>query len=176
MRSRLAWLALLALLGCDRPVPTFGAACSLNTDCASPLVCRLQRCRRQCLDSRDCGAGLRCLYIDPSEESGVCQLEEEAECTLASECTDGLVCRFGTCTTECATNRDCPPAATCRSDDGAPLACVEPATELCVYNSDCPAPLVCGPDQLCRLECREMRDCRPPRECIDSICQLPDGG
>ena len=177
-----AWslVMLVCLAGCERPHLNSGSECSLNSDCASPLICGLERCRRQCVDSRDCGAGLLCLAI--GDRGGACQLPAEAVCSLTSECTDGLMCRFGTCTTECAEDRDCPMGATCEHDDASGAsACVEPVTELCIYNSDCPAPLVCGRDQRCRYECREDRDCPLSRYCdLDLfLCELRvplDGG
>lgn len=175
MTRALAFLCALAALGCERPELSTGAQCSLNSDCGSPLVCALERCRRQCLDSRDCGAGLRCLFVGAA--GGACQLPEEASCTLTSECTSGLVCRFATCTTECRETRDCGPGATCQRDPASSAnACIEPLAELCIYHSDCPAPLVCGPGQRCVLECVEDRDCTSERRCIANLCELLDGG
>lgn len=170
-------LSFLALLGCERASFVIGDGCDINSDCASPLVCVIDRCRRQCIDSRDCGAGLRCLVDPDAELGGGCQLEHERECVLTSECTTGLVCQNGTCTTNCVENRDCVSGAMC--EDG---ACVEALTELCAYTSDCPPPLVCGIDQLCHLECATDRDCLAPRRCspVTSLCELPerlpDGG
>jgi len=155
---------LVLALGCERPELNTGSECALNSDCAAPLICGLERCRRQCIDSRDCGAGLLCLAV--GDQGGACQLPEEADCTLTSECTRGLECRFGTCTTACAEDRDCPMGATCELD-GDVNACHEQVTELCIYNSDCPAPRVCGRDQLCHYECARDRDCP-----IDRYCDL----
>lgn len=180
MRVALA-LSMLGVLaaGCDRPPLTIGVGCVLNTDCDHPLVCGLERCRRQCVDSRDCGAGLLCLQI--GDRGGACQLPDEVMCSLTSDCDPGLVCRFGTCTTECVEDRDCRPGASCELDEGADgMACVEPVTDLCVYNSDCPPPRVCNDDQRCVLECDEStppnRDCPEPRICVEHRCVLPDGG
>lgn len=172
---------LLALLfvaaACERPGLRSGSECSLNSDCAEPLICGLERCRRQCVDSRDCGAGLRCLFVG---SGGACQLPEEASCTLTSQCGAGLECRFGTCTTACVTDRDCPPGASCSLDVASgENACEEPIAELCIYNSDCPVPLVCGPAQRCVLECETDRDCTSERRCVENLCELRarlDGG
>lgn len=176
MIARVALLALLgAAMGCDRPELRTGAECSLNSDCAEPLVCGLERCRRQCVDSRDCGAGLRCLNV--GSLGGGCQLPDEAVCTLTSQCGPGLECRFGTCTTACVTDRDCPPGASCQFDaEAGANACVEPIAELCIYNSDCPEPLVCGRDQRCHRECVNDRDCTSERTCVENLCVLRDGG
>lgn len=167
-------LALLALAAaCERPRFSVGAGCALNTDCAEPLVCGLDRCRRECADSRDCAAGLLCLRL-PS--GSVCQLPEEQRCALASDCPEGLACRFGTCTTECVEDRDCPPGAGCERDEAQNAqACVEPLAQLCIYNSDCGPPQVCGPDQRCRYECRTDVDCDPLRRCSPELRCVPRG-
>lgn len=164
-----------ALTACDRPSVPRGGACTLNSDCDSPFVCRLERCRRQCLTSRDCGGGIMCVPDDNGE--GGCQLEEEARCALTSDCGGALVCQFGTCTTECAEDRDCSPGAMCVEESpGGNLACVEPLRDACVYDTDCPAPFSCGNEQLCGLECVEDRDCPSPRRCVENVCQLADAG
>lgn len=167
-----SFAALLVLLAaCERPQFNAGGTCALNTDCAEPLVCGLERCRRQCVDSRDCAAGLMCLRL-PS--GSVCQLPEERTCSLASDCPIGLACRFATCTTECVEDRDCPVGAACQLDEGqAALACVEVLTELCIYHSDCGPPRICGPDQRCRYECRDDIDCDPLRYCSADFRCIP---
>ena len=171
----MALLFALALGACARPTLTTGAECNLNSDCGEPLICGLERCRRQCIDSRDCGAGLLCLSVGAL--GGGCQLPQEARCTLTSECEGSLQCRFGTCTTVCAEDRDCPHGASCEVEPGtAESACIEPIVELCLYNTDCPPPLVCGRGQRCELECAEDRDCTRDRRCINNLCELPDGG
>ena len=173
-----ALFAVLALGCAERVAPVFGEKCEINTDCASPLGCKYGSCRRICLESRDCGAGLRCL-IDRGETSGVCQLPEEATCTLNSECPPGFDCVHATCTLECVEDEDCSvPGSLCIEEvvDGTPtgiFGCKEPLSELCVYDSDCPAPYVCAFDGSCQIECVEPRDCVAPRECIANLCQLP---
>src|SRR5690242_19114284 len=103
----LGCIVLGVVLGCDRPRFVAGQGCEINTDCARPLECVIGRCRRQCVDSRDCGAGLRCLVAPSSAVGGGCQLENERACVRTSECTTGLVCQNETCTTRCAEDRDC---------------------------------------------------------------------
>lgn len=177
LRALLLLCALVA--GCDRPMFTIGETCSLNTDCTAPLVCGLERCRTQCIEARDCPAGLRCLSL---EQGNVCQLPDEAVCTLASDCDMGLECRFGTCTTACLTDRDCAPGSQCRPDPEDPEhdACIETLPEACVYNSDCPEPQVCSPDRSCRYECFVHDDCDDPlRDFCDPVdyrCYPGDAG
>jgi len=183
------FLGILLLSGCSGDRPELrGATCEVNSDCDSRLVCRLSRCRRECADHRDCGLGLQCLLN--ADKLGACQLEDELECRLDSECADVLVCRGGACVNECAVDLDCPPLATCSQSTGStppppcdassdtPCECHVPEAEAqaCVYNSDCEAPLICDDDQLCRPECRADRDCIAPRVCAGMLCVLPDGG
>ena len=168
-----------ALLSCSRPTVTFGDECEINSQCADPLVCVLDTCRRACVTSRDCPANLTCVVADRSrpELGGGCQLPEERTCTLTSECHNaGLVCQSGTCTTACANDRDCAAGAHCTRDVNGVPGCFDQGAEPCVYDSDCPEPLVCDRDQVCRLECAGDRDCEAPRVCVANLCQLPDGG
>ncbi|MDH5494057.1 MAG: hypothetical protein OEY14_19055 [Myxococcales bacterium] len=173
MLAPLTLALTLALLssGCAREELSLGGSCTLNTDCPAPLACRLDRCRRQCVDSRDCGAGLACLLLDATV-GGFCQLPEESLCALSSECPEQLVCRFQTCTTPCAEDRDCVEGARCL-DSPEGLACSEPLAELCVYHSDCPDPLVCWSDQICRFECLDDRDCASGELCSSDQSCLP---
>lgn len=161
-------LALSLTAGCARPELVLGQTCSLNTDCASPLVCELGSCRRQCVASRDCGAGLVCLAL-AGTAGGVCQLPAETKCAINSDCPTGLVCNFGACTTACVDNRDCLADATCMTTNGV-STCVEPISTNCLYNSDCPVPLVCWPDQVCRFECITDRDCLTTEVCLGNLC------
>jgi hypothetical protein len=176
-------VACTALLStaCERPRFVVGESCSINSDCADPLVCVIGSCRRQCVDSRDCGAGLRCLRAESSPQGGACQVDDERACVLTSDCpmrgAQPLVCQNGTCTTPCVEDRDCLEGQTCDEDDDGVVGCFESMeAESCVYNTDCDAPMVCGRDQICHLECLETRDCTRPRVCIANLCELPDGG
>jgi hypothetical protein len=160
--------------GCASPPGlVIGEECVVNSDCAAPLGCFYGSCRRICVASRDCRAGLRCL-IPSGDPSGACQLPTEANCTLSSHCPGEFVCVFGTCTSACVEDRDCAVAgALCEEEAPGVTACREPLAELCIYDSDCPVPYACAADQTCRLECAEDRDCSPPRICVESLCQLP---
>lgn len=180
-------LRALAVVGCltacsTRPDFTPGDECELNTECASPLVCRLGRCRIECRAPRDCTAGLEC--VRDEHGLGACQLPQETECTLTSDCPDFLVCRFGRCTNACEVDRDCPPGARCLSDPSGEMGCRDQADTECERNSHCPPPYICAVDERCREECRRDRDCRDGNVCIHTmepaVCgppeMRPDGG
>ncbi len=169
-------IAVLAL-SCSRPHVNLGEACQINSDCADPLACVIGVCRRQCVDSRDCGAGLRCIVSSGSALGGGCQLPVEAMCTLTSECgRASLVCQNGTCTTPCRDDRDCSASAHCTTDSHGTVGCFDTSVQPCIYASDCPDPMICDRDQTCRFECVGDRDCSAPRLCVSHLCQLPDGG
>lgn len=60
-------LALLAaavtIAACEeRPELRTGEKRTLHSDCDTPLVCRLERCRRECARNRDCEIGSVCLF------------------------------------------------------------------------------------------------------------------
>lgn len=178
----IAVAGLILLSGCSGEAPkrVTGQTCELTSECAEPLVCRLSRCRRECVTFRDCAAGAECVLDEDGR--GACLIDEEVRCALDSECGDvavGLVCRDARCTNECVEDRDCPSGAMCVSN-----ACAVPDRMLCLYNSDCPVLdggthevlLVCNEDQRCVVECVETRDCDFPRQCIQNLCRLPDGG
>ena len=80
-------------------------ACSINTDCNSPLICAFARCHQACRESRDCSSGERCVK---SGTSGVCQLPTESKCGASTTCQSGQVC--GTdqeCRTQCSASVTC---------------------------------------------------------------------
>lgn len=169
-----AALVALAVGGCEREELRLGEDCELNSDCASPLVCRLERCRVECRGTRDCEVGLLC--IRDEDGVGACQLEDE--CQLASDCPPGLVCTDHRCTTECATDIDCPAGARCELDADGVLGCVDGAEESCRLSSDCAPGLRCAPDRRCREPCRADRDCRDGRSCLSmgvgpTMCAIP---
>lgn len=159
MTRRLSAAALALLLcpitGCTEvglrlPI---GGQCELTSECEAPLICRLGRCRKECLASRDCALGLRCVLAP--DGVGVCQLPEETDCELSSECPESLFCASGQCVNECADARDCPGGDYCDEMS----RCATESGEPCVYNSECdPYPLVCELEQ-CQVECRLDRDC-----------------
>lgn len=169
-------LALSLLVGCTaRPTFMPGDECELNTNCASPLVCRLGRCRLECRAQRDCSPGLEC--VRDERGLGVCQLPDETECTLSSDCPTHLVCHFGRCTNECEADRDCPPGARCVTDSEGGRGCRDESTMECELTSDCPSGLICAVDRRCREPCREDWDCSDGRQCVTEgsmrVCRYP---
>lgn len=177
------WLTCLVLTwGCSRPTIQPGDDCELNTQCSAPLVCRLGRCRVECRASRDCAPGLECVRDEDS--LGACQIRDETDCSLSSDCPSSLVCLFRHCTNACQTDVDCPPGALCEADEAGLLGCRDGANMECTHNSGCPEPYICARDGRCREECREDWDCRDGEICLDgpdpNVCGdpslRPDGG
>jgi len=174
---------------------TRGAACDLTSDCEAPLECRLARCRVECRDNRDCAAGLTCLLDNTG--LGACQLPDETDCALDSDCIEPLVCVRGTCSNICREDRDCAPGASCLVDDDAEpstscpvggeppadgCACFDPATDGCLYAADCGPGLLCANDFRCRPGCGADADCRDGLACVARdfggdgcipVCDLP---
>lgn len=180
--------AALALLvaagaGCVDEKLSLGESCEVNSECDAPLVCRISRCRVECVNARDCAAGLNCVL--DAEKLGACQLPEEKTCVRTSDCIGPLVCPMGTCTNQCGCAngepcRDCTPGATCI--DG---ACVDMSGPPCVYSTECATGLICATDQRCREECLAEADCRFGLTCVERdfgvdgtsrVCEFPMTG
>ena len=101
------FVATFGITGCgDDPVKAGVAkGCTLNSDCKGGLVCSFGLCHQECQDSGDCPSGQRCLKTD---ESNVCQLDEEAKCHFRSDCEDPLVCSIDLqCRNHCKADKDC---------------------------------------------------------------------
>jgi len=81
--------------------------CSLNSDCTSPLVCVFSLCHNQCIQTRDCPPGERCVSI--GMDSNVCELPGEASCGSGGTCPTGLVCAADNqCRNGCSATEACP--------------------------------------------------------------------
>jgi hypothetical protein len=170
---RLGVTLLVLLTACLPPRRAgVGVECEVNSECDTPLVCRLGHCRNECATSADCAAGLSCV-LDPSGV-GACQLAAETDCTMASECPEGLVCRFMQCTNACETDRDCPGGSRCEAD-GAALACIDRSGVPCTFDEECD-PIGTGERCIarrCRRECFSDRDCRNDFRCSAGQCTPP---
>lgn len=114
--SRSVLLALvLVATGCQSAA-SLGASCTSSGSCASPLVCRLGRCRNECTVNRDCPIGAQC-FLDQSG-LGACQLDVDHSCGSES-CGAGLTCLSGACVRACSQPTDCPTDGTCAIASGA---------------------------------------------------------
>ncbi|HEY4107033.1 MAG TPA: hypothetical protein VGM44_24200, partial [Polyangiaceae bacterium] len=188
--------ALLVASACSDSSPTakvLASGCSINSDCNSPLVCAFQRCHNECMTSRDCPDGQRCMASD--RPFHVCQLPQEEECSYNSDCPDGQVCGPDReCRDQCASDRDCVSGQVCVAGncadptelDGGKLPVVEPEGgtpddastsqgQPCVYNSECPDPLICR-SGLCAFECLAASDCPRGDNCLEHRCSIADAG
>jgi hypothetical protein len=182
-------LAILWAGGCSDshgPAARLAAVCTINSDCAAPLVCAFQRCHTACNSSRDCDAGQRCVASD--RPFHVCQLNDESNCKTNSNCPQGQICGVDSqCRDACVTTRDCIKGqvcvtATCADPDeltaqgtlqGAQPDSGGAASGLpCSFNSDCPSSLLCK-GGICAPECRSTVDCSPGLACDNSRCVVP---
>jgi hypothetical protein len=98
-----------------------GVACTLGSDCASPLLCKFGSCHQACASSTDCASGGRCVTANGV---AVCQLPVESACGVSGTCAAGLACRTvdNTCRTPCTSSAGCLGGQTC-----AGTVCVENA-------------------------------------------------
>jgi hypothetical protein len=163
---------------------TLSQDCLVNSDCSSPLVCAFEACHAECVSSRDCEAGARC--VAAARPYKVCQLEEERACARTADCAEGLVCGVdGECRDQCLTENDCVESQLCVSgtcadreelDEDMQL---EPAPGVmsgsegapCVYVSDCSGALLCR-SQACLAQCKADKDCEAGRVCEETRCVL----
>ncbi|MFO0682889.1 MAG: hypothetical protein U0234_12590 [Sandaracinus sp.] len=111
-----------------------------------------------------------------------------AACARASECSGGLVCRFGRCRAECTRNDDCPAGSTCfLASDGAG-ACSIDVDLSCSggTGTSCASGLTCLGGQ-CVRTCETAADCPADGECravpgtaisfcFDARVPAPDAG
>ncbi len=181
----LHWLSypvlVLAGFGCG-PNPSTTSQCTSNLECATPLVCSLGRCREECRLSRDCTPGLECVRVDLDEDGtgdyGVCQVLDETDCQLHSDCPAPLQCIYQRCRNGCEMDSDCPRGSFCVTDEATGGRGCRVDLGECQVNSDCTEGgvlnLVCAADLYCRPQCRVDWDCPGGQECReDQTCAEP---
>jgi hypothetical protein len=89
-----------------------GGACTLNSDCANPLVCQMGSCRQECTSSASCASGGHCVIVDGVP---VCLTPvESAACgVVGGACASPLVCNpvdntcRAACTSGCLSSQTC---------------------------------------------------------------------
>ncbi len=110
----------LLLLACEARAP-IGSRCARNGDCASPLVCRIDRCRTECVENRDCPSGADCLLDEAG--LGACSVAADRGCGGGgTTCPTPLTCVNDRCVNTCATSADCPDDGDCRPAPGAGIS------------------------------------------------------
>jgi len=99
------------------------------------------------------------------------KLELGGGCTLDSDCTNPLSCKFATCHQQCAESRDCPTGQHCVTVGGVGV-CQTPAEATCGTAHACSAPLVCRSDDgTCRNACTSSGACAGTGQaCVGTYC------
>lgn len=153
------------------------SGCLVNSDCSGQLVCAFRRCHVECVTTRDCDGGLRCVGVNARER--VCQLDDEQECETNADCAPGLQCAADAeCRDVCFADDDCIGEQACVRG-----VCAEPSEldaqgELpqqlplatCRLRSDCAEGQRCVGGN-CQAECREDSDCSAPQRCEAGACR-----
>jgi hypothetical protein len=110
-------MAVGVLAGCggssgNKPNPT--PRCALPSDCTGALTCIQGFCVNQCVQSKDCPAGQRCIPASESAVGNSCQPPERTTCSYTSDCTRPLVCGIDQqCRAQCQSDIDCPSGQRC---------------------------------------------------------------
>jgi hypothetical protein len=166
--------------------PDGGQPCTYHSQCPDPQVCIAGTCRLECLENRDCSAGLECIgsrCLPPGTPVDGGADGSGQACTYHSDCPPGQICDAGKCRCQCKTAIDCPTGQICDGcgcttwkPDGAPDGYGLP----CALPSDCDSPLVCKAGS-CVYECNQNIDCSGglccfQHKCVTGSVCTPDGG
>jgi hypothetical protein len=124
-----AALSLCFLLVACEHAAAPGAVCTTSSQCSAPLACRLGRCRSECVASRDCPIGARCLLDE--DGLGACSIDQDDRCESGgASCPTGLTCLGGRCVNTCTDASECPSDGECREAAGAGVSfCFAPERE-----------------------------------------------
>ncbi len=184
-----AWVAAMAALSGCGDGQTGPQSCARNSDCVDELAqCVEGACRRECVEDRDCAAGLFC-------QEGLC-LEGSVTCRGDEDCVFNEECQQGLCVAIagfCERTRDCPEDEACSANTHTCVAidgrggdcrddrdcfaeeicaggrCATRGDVECVRHSDCGADELCVGDR-CESECVEDRDCPSGQSCDRGRC------
>jgi hypothetical protein len=90
------------------------------------LACIQGFCVEQCVESKDCPSGERCIAATGGT-TNTCQPPETAKCTYTSQCTNPLVCGIDEqCRSQCQSDVDCPHGQKCTSNS---KLCADPTID-----------------------------------------------
>ncbi len=144
-------------IGCE-------AACKVDSDCASGLVCKAGYCAPPtsdtpkpvvCTLASDCPKGDACI-------DGACVVEpactgDGCSCTYDSDCSGGRICADGACVFGCSASAPCATGFTCSAKG----TCVESTTPMCgaaAGGVSCPSGEHCV-DGRCATGCTDASQC-----------------
>jgi hypothetical protein len=139
-------------LGCSSTKAPPTARCLLASDCKSPLVCAQGYCVGQCVESRDCPPGQRCVTVNlGAGDAGAVDAD-----VLDAASVDGGTGDAGT-----------------GSRTG--MSCQPPDIAMCQNTAQCRMPLTCADDQQCRNQCTAAADCPMGQRCttMSHLCADP---
>jgi hypothetical protein len=90
------------------------------------LACIQGFCVEQCIESKDCPSGERCIAATGGT-TNTCQPPETTKCTYTSQCTTPLVCGIDEqCRSQCQSDVDCPHGQKCTSNS---KLCADPTID-----------------------------------------------
>jgi hypothetical protein len=97
--TEVALASALAAAACSTSTTAADTSCSLNSDCATGLICALGKCRDQCVNAADCPVtGSSCIddgrspvCEPPTEKNTPC--ENESDCPVPLACASDYRCR-----------------------------------------------------------------------------------
>lgn len=114
-------MGVVLALGACQSQAAIGASCARSSDCSAPLVCRIDRCRSECVENRDCPLGTDCL-LDQSG-LGACSVPADRGCgSGGSVCPAPLTCVNDHCVNTCTDVTQCPDDGQCLPVAGAGIS------------------------------------------------------
>lgn len=96
-----------------------------------------------------------------------------SECVRNSDCDEPLVCRDGTCATECILDADCSLNARCVPVSATVSRCFIDAVEQCSPTEPCPFDGLSCVAQRCYAPC--SAGCPADAVCVEGLCRRADG-